>query len=262
MVKLNTCLRPARRVAAALMLAALAACGTPQGADPTLDSRLRLSEAAEATPARARAALPAAREAAQRAPNDAVAQERLAITAERAGSPTEAVQALRRAIALQGPTPSRLLALGRMQMLAGDTQGAIQTYTEARALAPNDPSAAGALGLALDVAREHQRAQVEHRAALALSPGDWTLRSNYAMSLLLTAQAPEAVRVLADAEFAVDAPRRARHNLALAMAATGQRAQVVRILRVDMGPAEAEAMAQEFSAFGAWMNALPAAPGV
>jgi hypothetical protein len=44
------------------------------------------------------------------------------------------------------------------------------------------------------------------------------------------------------------------------MASMGKHAETVRLLRVDMGPAEAEMLAQEFREFATWLNALPPEP--
>ncbi|WP_431267961.1 hypothetical protein [Dankookia sp. P2] len=200
------------------------------------------------------------REAVQQRPQDGALREKLAMAAERAGRDGEAAQALREAIGLLGPTPPRLMALGRLELRAGNTAAAAAAFAEANALAPGNAAALGALGLAKDLSGDPAQAQEAYRAALLLAPRDWGIRANYAMSLLLSGQARTAAEALAEAEYAPDAPRRARHNLALALAATARPDRAVRLLRLDMGPAEAAAMGQELTAIAGQLDPAPAPP--
>jgi Flp pilus assembly protein TadD len=236
-----------------LLPVGLAGCGArPAPASPTLslESRLRLAEALQGA-AGSPASVAVLRQAAQERPRDAALRERWATAAERAGLDAEAAQALREAIALDGPSRARLLALGRLQLRTGDVAAAAATFTEARDMAPADPAVLDGLGLAQDLAGNPAQAQESYRAALALAPRNWGVRANYAMSLLLSGQSPQAVEILAEAEYAPAAPHRARHNLALALVATGQPDRALRLLRLDMGPVEAEQVCQEMAAVGA-----------
>lgn len=248
----------------ALALAVLTLAGCADRPRTTLSdsARLRLTEAMDRNnPAAPDAAtLAVLRDAAARSPNDVGAQERLAQGALAAGYPAEAVQALRRALAISGPVQSRLLALGRAEIRAGNAEGAIEAYRQAQANGPPDPAVFGGLGLAYDMAGDSAAAEEAHRRAVALAPGDWTLRGNLALSLLFAGRAAEGVRVLASAENDGNAPRRARHNLALLLTADGQMARAVRVLRNDMGPTEAEAMARDFQSFAQWVGAGRPAP--
>ena len=230
-------------LATALLLPLMAACSAPPVQETqSLDSRLRLTEKLDDP-----AAMQTLREAAARNPRDAALQERMAVAAERGGQEAEAAQSLRNVIALQGPDPQRLMTIGRLELRAGNPAAAIDAYGQARAQSPSSVTALAGLGLAYDLAGDQVRAQESYRAALALSPRDWSIRANLAMSLMLSGGTREAVDVLADAEFAPDAPRRARHNLALALSASGRPGRTVRLLRLDMGPTEATAMAQEMA---------------
>ncbi len=79
------------------------------------------------------------------------------------------------------------------------------------------------------------------------------MRSNLAMSLVMSGRADAAALVLAGAEKRDAAPRRARHNLALALVAAGRREQAISVLRVDMPAPEAASLADEFAAFAKWL---------
>nr|WP_241671483.1 hypothetical protein [Dankookia rubra] len=249
---------PHRLTALLLLLPLLAACQPARKPDAlSLESRLRLAATLDG-PRGGAASVEVLREAVQRAPQDGALREKLALAAERAGRDGEAAQALGEAIALLGPTPSRLLALGRLELRAGNAAAAAAAFADANARAPGNPAVLGSLGLAQDLSGDPARAQDAYRAALLLAPRDWGIRANYAMSLLLTGQAGTAAEMLAEAEYAPDAPRRARHNLALALAATARPDRAVRLLRLDMGPAEAAAMGQELTAIAGRLDPSPA----
>ncbi|MBK1658372.1 tetratricopeptide repeat protein [Paracraurococcus ruber] len=211
----------------------------------SLDSRLRL---AESLGPNSPDALPLLRRAAAERPGDVPLRERLAATAEAAGRNAEAAEALRQANALQGPTQQRLTWLGRLELRAGNLPAAIEAHEQAVVLWPQSASAHAGLGLARDLAGDAAGAQEAYRRAIALAPQDWGPRANLGLSLVLSRQAPEAVQALAEAEYAPGAPRRARHNLALALVAAGRPDRATRLLRQDMGPSEAEVMAQQFAA--------------
>ena len=237
---------------AVLLPACLAGCASrPASPAPSLslESRLRLAEALEGGAGNP-ASVEVLRQAVRERPRDAALRERLALAAERAGMEAEAAQAMREAMILDGPSRSRLLALGRLQLRMSDAAAAAATFSEARAMAPSDPAVLDALGLAQDLAGNAAQAQESYRAAMALAPRNWGVRANYAMSLLLSGQAPKAVEVLAEAEYAPAAPHRARHNLALALVTSGRPERALRLLRLDMGPTEAEQVCEEMATIG------------
>ena len=251
---------PQRLTALLLLLPLLAACQPARKPEfLSLESRLRLAATLDG-PRGGAASAEVLREAVQQRPQDGALREKLALAAERAGRDGEAAQALREAIALLGPTPPRLMALGRLELRAGNTAAAAEAFAQANALAPGNAAALGYLGLAQDLSGDPARAQEAYRAALLLAPRDWGIRANYAMSLLLTGQARTATEALAEAEYAPDAPRRARHNMALALAAIAQPDRAVRLLRLDMGPAEAAAMGQELTAVAGQLDPVPPPP--
>lgn len=228
----------------------LAACQGPGPAPLSLESRLRLAEAGASGDAGRLAVL---REAARERPSDVALQVQHAQAAEQSGQFAEAAEALRNAMAREGASEARLTAIGRLLLRAGDGEGAAAAFEQAVSLAPRSASAAAGLGLARDMAGDRAAAQAAYRRGLAVAPTDWTLRSNLGMSLIASGQPAEAARVLGDAEFLPGAPAHARHNLALAYASQGLLERAVRVLRADMGPSEAQAMAQEMSAFSRWL---------
>ena len=125
---------PHRLTALLLLLPLLAACQPARKPDSlSLESRLRLAATLDG-PRGGAASVEVLREAVQQAPQDGALREKLALAAERAGRDGEAAQALREAIALLGPTPPRLMALGRLELRAGNTAAAAEAFAQANAL--------------------------------------------------------------------------------------------------------------------------------
>ena len=203
--------------------------------------------------------LVAARRAATADTNSGAAQVRLAETAEAAGQFNEAAEALSKAITLDGGTADTQTRLGSLRLRAGNRSGAADAYSAALQQSPGHAPALGGIALLQSLLGDRAMAVESWRRAAGAAPEDWTLRSNYALSLLIAGRAEEAERVLNSAERELSAPQRARHNFALILAARSQHARVVRLLRAEMGPAEAEVMAIEFRDFADWL--VTASPG-
>ncbi|MFQ3622353.1 MAG: tetratricopeptide repeat protein, partial [Acetobacteraceae bacterium] len=238
------------------LLLALGACAQtppPASAELSLAARLRLAQAIDQAGGGNRATLDVLRAETARSPNDPAAWERLAAFHDRQGQLPEAVEALRRAVAIRGPAFPSLMALGRLELRLGNGEGAVQAFDQARRLSPGSPEAHGGLGLAHDLVGDHRAAQAAYRQALALVPGNWTHRANLSMSFLMSGQPPLAVEPVAEAEWNTAAPRPARHNLGLALAAMGERERVVRLLRTEMGPVDAQIVADQMRQFALWL---------
>ena len=249
---------------AALGLMLLAGCQSRQQPEAlSLESRLRLAGTLDASQGSSGgAALAVLKDAVVQRPRDAALQERLAAAAEQAGDYGDAIQALRAVAALQGPGLGPSLALGRLELRNDNPAAAIVAYQQASTLAPGSVAALGGLGLAHDMTGDHALAQTAYRSALTIAPRNWAIRSNLAMSLMLSRQAAAAADSLAEAEFLPGVPRQARHNLALALAALGQRDRMIRVLRLDMGQAEAVAVGQELVAVAAQIDPGAISPQV
>jgi Flp pilus assembly protein TadD len=246
--------RPAARIVASVLLAALLLGGCARLQNFSFRRAPASGTAAVSTAPPDMATL---RSAVAATPNNAIAQARLADAAETAGLHAEAAAALVRVVALDGTTPERMVRLGGLRLRAGERAAAEEAFVSARAQSPRHAPALAGLALAYDLGGDRARAQDAYRQALAIAPGDWTIRGNQALSLLLAGRSRDAERALAAAERDAATPRRARHNLALVLAARGEHARVVRLLRLDMGPGEAEALALEFRGFADWLAAAP-----
>ncbi len=236
-----------------VMIAATGCATRDRSADVSPATRRSLTDAIRAGEAGGAPLLDGLRDAAQQAPRDAVAQERYGLAAEQAALYPEALAALDRAVALDGTVAAWLAAQGRIALETGDVPAASRAYTRALALDPGNIDALDGLGVAADLQRDHVSARERYNAALRLAPRDWKVRSNLAMSLLMSGNASEAAGVLAGAGEDPAAPRRARHDLALALVASGRRGQAISVLETDMPASEAAALADEFAGFAQWL---------
>ena len=236
---------------------ALAACSSADS-PPAVSAHARqaLTEAVE-RPEGDPTVLDALREAARQAPDDAVAQERYGLAAEQARRYPEALAALNRALAVGGAVPARLIARGRVAIEMGDIPAAALAYRQALERDPANIQALSGLGVTEDQENHHADAQAHYREALRLAPGDWGVRSNLALSLLMSDRPSDASAALAGAADDPVAPRRARQNLALALVAVGDRDKAVKILMKELPPAEASALASEFASFARWLATSP-----
>lgn len=234
--------------AALLLLLLLAACGGDGAPRLSLDGRLRLADAVAGPEAAADARLQVL-QAEPGAMRDPALLARIAAEAERAGRWPEAMAAQRALLAHEGPSERRLVAIGRILLRQEDAEGAAAAFAQAAAIAPRSVAALAGLGLAHDLRRDRAAAQEAYRRALAVMPANWPVRSNLAVSLVASGRHGEAQAALADAEWSAEAPTYARHNLAMAFAAEGQAERAVRVLRAEMGPVEAQALAEDLGAF-------------
>ncbi|ONG44772.1 hypothetical protein BKE38_27345 [Pseudoroseomonas deserti] len=245
-----------------LLIPLLAACNAPRAGDPPKLSpaaRLRLLEAQFPDGSQGGEYL-MARSMAEAAPGDPALQDRLAAAAEQAGQPGEALAAQERAIALAGPSTGRLVARGRLALLAGQWPLAQQSFQSVLITDPGHIQAMTGLAVCHDLAGEPAQALTWHQAALMAAPMDWAVRVNYGMSRLLAAQPAEAARLLAAAEQDPAAPRRARHNLALALAAQNRPGPAESVLSRDMSPPEARALVVAFTQWSQQQSAQRGQP--
>ena len=228
----------------------------PDGTGSTLPSFLNTRPAGAVPPAQSVDGL---RAAAVARPDDAFAQARYADAAERAGQFAAAATALTRVITLDGATPERAGRLGGLHLRARNLPAAESAFLDSRNLSPRYATAHAGLALTYELGGDRARAQEAWRQAVAMAPNDWTIRGNQALSLVLAGRAAEAERSLGAVERQTNVPQRARHNMALVLQVRGQHERTVRLLRMEMGPTEAEGLAQEFAIFAEWLST--ASPG-
>jgi len=248
-----------------VVLPVLAACSSPASVSTLSPGARRTLTEAMGGEENAGLSVDTLREAARLAPGDAAAQERYGLAAEQARLYPEALAALDRAVAIGGPDTRRLVEKGRVALKVGDVPAAALAYRRTLELDHDNIDALSGLGVADDLQHRHTDAQARYQDALRLAPGDWGVRSNLAISYLMSGHPADAVQALAAAASDPAAPRRARHNLAMALVAAGDRTGAIAVLQKDVPAAEAAALVDEFVAFSKWLQSPDAggtAPGL
>ncbi|MFC0408562.1 tetratricopeptide repeat protein [Roseomonas elaeocarpi] len=221
-----TCrLRGMRRAAALLPVLALAACGgvgrEASGLrSPSLDTRLNLAQAAEAS-GQNEMALSLLQSMAEAEPNRPEVQARYAAALVRSGNLPRGEAVVNEALSRHGDSLPLLRTRAQLLLLQGKAAEAAATCEQILAAAPRDVAALDGRGVALDLQGQHAAAQASYRAATRLAPENAAVANNLALSLILDGRPAEAVAVLGGFD-RPDAPPRLRSTLALALAGSGE----------------------------------------
>lgn len=226
--------------AASCWLLAGCAAGQQQGdvqPSMTAELRLRLAAAAEASGDREMAVSMYAAAAAE-APGNTPTQLRCAEGLARNGKMEDAAALLSRRLKTTPRDPDVLETLGAIQVLAGQPAQAVQTLAEVLKAKPADVKALANEAIAFDVMHRHELAQRLYRQALSLAPGDPAISNDLALSLMLSGQPEEALRVLAPFRDTEGLPERMRINLGILDAADGRADEARELLGTRIGAAD------------------------
>lgn len=109
--------------------------------------------------------------------------------------------------------------LSKLQLARGYDHAALRTLQDALVHNPNDPKLLNTIGVVKDQQGDHETAQFYYRESLAQNPDNVSVANNLGLSLALSGQPEEAVRILNDVVDDPAAPPTSRSNLALAYAA-------------------------------------------
>lgn len=126
------------------------------------------------------------------------------------------------------------IGLERAQLMLSNPDKALEYADKAVAIAPKNARALVGRGVALDMLGRHAEAQEQYRAALAQVPHDMGATSNLALSLAVTGQYDEGIRLLTPLARAPNATSRIRQNLALIYGLKGDDAAARALNRVDL----------------------------
>lgn len=131
---------------------------------------------------------------------------------------------LERALTLQPNHPFANYLLGKIAIEEGRFDDALSAFQHGRVNAPDDLDLSAGEAVANDMLGQHQAAQMLYERAMKQNPeADLTnLRTNLAMSYLLTGNAKKAVSLLKDDAKKPTASTVTRHNLALAYGLQGE----------------------------------------
>jgi Flp pilus assembly protein TadD len=132
--------------------------------------------------------------------------------------------------------PEALRGLARGYLMTGKPELAGQPLAAAFQQTPDDPKLLQLIGVADDLIGQHEEAQARYRRGLELLPRDPALSLNFALSLALTGNYPEAISVLRPLATGVTSSARERLTLALIYGLQGDRRSAEQMARLDLDP--------------------------
>ncbi len=145
----------------------------------------------------------------------------------------KAKEVLERASALQPQHPKVAYMLGKIYLTEGKVDQAIATFNKSLELYPTDLDLLTAAGIAYDMKPQHATAQGLYQRAMSMNPkSDLTmLRTNLAMSYILTGKSAVAVDMLKADAAKPNASDVTRQNLALAYDMLGKAKEADTVLK-------------------------------
>lgn len=127
-----------------------------------------------------------------------------------------------------------MLGMVRAHMAMGEAATALTYADKAASLAPGDMRVLVDRGATLDALQRHAEAQASYRAALSVAPHNVSARNDLALSLALTGQFGEAIRLIAPLARSSNATPKIRENLALILGLSGDDASAAKVSRMDL----------------------------
>lgn len=161
----------------------------------------------------------------------------------RSNQPVKAREVLQRAAQFQPGHVAVNYQLGKLYLQAGNATDALTVFERGLATQPTSLDLLSGAGIACDILRKHEQAQRYYQLAMAQnSSADLTLvRTNLAMSYLLSNKPDKVIDLLKTDAAKPDASPVTRHNLALAYGMLGRHAEAKKILGNDLSEDERQA---------------------
>ncbi len=140
--------------------------------------------------------------------------------------PAKSREILERALELQPNNAGANYLMGKHAVAAGDYAGAQAAFARGLLSAPEDLDMNNGLGIANDMQGQHRAAQAIYTAAIAKHKGRnlSAIRTNLAMSYLLSGEAKRALPLLKEEAKKPNVSSVIRHDLALAYGLLGDKA--------------------------------------
>jgi len=151
----------------------------------------------------------------------------------RLGANDEAAVMLRKALALRKDDAGARRELGNVLVALGQPSLAISEF-EIAFDASQDARCLNGIGVALDMLGEQGAAQAQYRAGLQIEPGNVSLRNNLGLSLAVSGQYADSLRLLEPIARAPNSTARQRQNLALIYGLAGERDKAASVARIDL----------------------------
>jgi len=178
------------------------------------------------------------RRAAVVAPREAVPMVAAGDTLRDMGNANEAIVAYNAALKRKPGYGLALEGLAKAYLMTGKPELAQSPLAEAaQSESQKNPKILLLQGVTADYSGQHPQAQAFYRAGLRLAPKDAALSLDLALSLALTGQYDEAIRILYPIAGEPTATARDRQTLALIYGLKGDMASAARLARMDLNPA-------------------------
>lgn len=206
----------------------------------------------------------------QRNPNDVPAMLRRGDAYLQLGDSPRAAASYRQALLLQPRNVGALMGLGRVA-LATDPAEAGARFSEVLAVQPANQAALSDRGVSLDLSGLHAEAQMDYRRAIALANADAArgvddgaengalaaTQVDLAVSLAISGQPAEAVRILQPIAASPDATPRVRQDLAMALSLDNRPDEAAHLLLTQMSQDQARSAMAGYQALRASTAAPP-----
>lgn len=147
---------------------------------------------------------------------------------------TEAKHTFEKALALFPESPAVLTGMGIVYLLIDQPENAMHSFETALKIDPRNAKALNSYGIAYDMMGNHQCAQANYRAAMEIDPGNISYEGNLALSMALSGQEREAIRILERLCNCPQVTPRIRQNLALAYGIAGDLKMAKKVGRIDL----------------------------
>lgn len=175
------------------------------------------------------------------------------------GDDARATASYRQALMLSPRNVDALIGLGRVA-LASEPAEASARFTDVLALQPGNEVALTDRGIAADLSGLHTEAQADYRRAIAIarvgladqdSERLATAQVDYAVSLAISGQPGEAVRILRPIASSTAASARVRQDFAMALTLDGDASEAAQVLVTQMSTEDARRALAGYTALGA-----------
>lgn len=147
---------------------------------------------------------------------------------------TEAKHTFEKASALFPKSPDVLTGMGISYLLIDQPEKAMCSFEAALKIDARNARALNSYGIAYDMKGNHKCAQANYRAAMEIAPGNISYEGNLALSLALSGQEREAIRILERLCNCPQVTPRIRQNLALAYGIAGDVKMAKKVGRIDL----------------------------
>jgi len=175
------------------------------------------------------------------------------------GRPQEALRQVRRALSEDRISESLdvRIELARALAATGAHSDAAALVADMRTQAPDDPRILALAGILADRDGRHQAAQEAYRAVLAANPDDLRTANNLALSLALSGDLEEAIRLQTETARHPAATLQMRQNLAVLYAFAGRMDMAERVTRAILPEAQADRVLRDLAQMVGRGEAVP-----